>query len=583
MIRLLKLSLVAWILVAACRPEDLRAQSATPAQPAAPPAQTTPTTEPAPDPTLVTLEILIDATAKIKEEIESTGKLLKYQPKELQQQTIADLEVLKRKLAKTEADFSRISTGVDLDALESEKDEAFDWKNEVQDLLGPIIRELKNMTARPRQIEKLRGEVAYTEHLIRVYGKAILNIRDLEGKSPRGDLKKKLLALAAEWESKQKQAENQLTVVRYQLEEKSREKQSLIESTQNIVRSFFKSRGRNMVLAALAFILSFFLLRYGHRLIYRYSPIHQSGRRGFLIRLGDVLYAIFSVVGATGALMVTLYASGDWVLLGVAIIFLLGVIWTAKQGLPKFWEQTKLLLNFGSVRENERLIYEGIPWRVASINFYCHLENPELNVGRIRIPLKALTDLSSRPVFEEEPWFPTRINDWILLSDGTFGKVVLQTPELVELILLGGDRKFYPTQTYLGLCPQNLSTGFRLNSVFGVDYAHQAIVTREIPQRLQAMLVAQLSAEGYADDIHKIQVQFKAAGSSSLDLEILADFSGKAAHHYQKLKRTLQRIAVDACNTYQWVIPFPQVTVHQADREENPRTQTGSAQAAARS
>jgi len=45
---------------------------------------------------------------------------------------------------------------------------------------------------------------------------------------------------------------------------------------------------------------------------------------------------------------------------------------------------------------------------------------------------------------------------------------------------------------------------------------------------------------------------------------IIADFSGKVAQHYNLLARAIQRIAVDACNEYGWVIPFTQLTLHTA-------------------
>lgn len=515
--------------------------------------------------TIVTLNILLESTQSLRQEIAEKEKELKHAAtQEAKLRLVEELKQLKEKLEEVEKDFSRIATGVDLESMESGQSETFEWKKEVQDLLGPVIRELKNMTARPRQIEKLRSEAAFYEQLIETTDRAVANLRKLTTEKTRPELRRELTALAEEWEEKRQEMINQLKVVSYQLEEKSREKRSIIESTQTIVRTFFKSRGRNMLLSLFAFLAVFFLLRFGHRLIHKYSPVHKSGKRTFYIRLGDILYTIFIFVGATGAMLVTLYISGDWVLLSIAIIFILGIIWTAKQGLPKFWEQAKLLLNLGAVRENERLIYMGVPWRVVTIDFYCHLENPELRVGRIRLPLRALTDLISRPVCEDEPWFPSRVNDWVVLSDDTFGKVVMQSPELVQLILRGGDRKQYPTPDYLALSPRNLSAGFRLGVVFGVDYGHQAIVTQQIPEKLRNMLETRLEGEGYGSHIKDLRVEFREAGPSSLDLEILTDFSGSAAQYYLRLRRILQRISVDACNAHGWTIPFTQITLHNA-------------------
>ena len=67
---------------------------------------------------------------------------------------------------------------------------------------------------------------------------------------------------------------------------------------------------------------------------------------------------------------------------------------------------------------------------------------------------------------------------------------------------------------------------------------------------------------GYENAILNLDVEFKEAGTSSLDLEVMADFSGEVAKDYFKLSRAIQRISVDACNKYGWIIPFTQVTIH---------------------
>ncbi|MBC8392157.1 MAG: hypothetical protein H8E17_06300, partial [Deltaproteobacteria bacterium] len=69
---------------------------------------------------------------------------------------------------------------------------------------------------------------------------------------------------------------------------------------------------------------------------------------------------------------------------------------------------------------------------------------------------------------------------------------------------------------------------------------------------------------GYGDTLNNLDVEFKEAGASSLDLEIIADFSGQIADAYDNLGRALPRIAVEACNKYGWVIPFKQITIHTA-------------------
>jgi small-conductance mechanosensitive channel len=61
-----------------------------------------------------------------------------------------------------------------------------------------------------------------------------------------------------------------------------------------------------------------------------------------------------------------------------------------------------------------------------------------------------------------------------------------------------------------------------------------------------------------------VLVEFDHAGASSLDVAIFALFSGEAAPSYYKMRRLLNRLAVEACNRHGWTIPFTQLTVHQA-------------------
>jgi hypothetical protein len=298
-------------------------------------------------------------------------------------------------------------------------------------------------------------------------------------------------------------------------------------------------------------------------MIQRLPFLHRE-RRSFSLRLFNVIYIIFTVVSAIFGFLLVLYVYKDWVLLTLAILFLVGIAWTSKATLPSFIREVMLLLNVGAVREGERVVYNGIPWLVKTLNLYTSLVNPELAGGQLHLPLRDFHDLRSRPFKSDEPWFPTRMNDWVLLSDETLGKVVLQTPEIVRLVLLGGSQRTLNTADFLAQSPQVLSTGFRLTVPFGIDYQHQASITDHIPARLTAVLHEALRVEGYDRYLVHLSVEFAEAGASSLDLNVLADFSGDAASRHDMLRRAIHRICVDACNAQAWGIPFTQLTLHMA-------------------
>jgi hypothetical protein len=511
-------------------------------------------------PTLKTIAASID---ELKQQVHGKEEELQLVRTENQKvRLLKELAELNGRVEMLTRDFEQIATGVNLETFKAKPKELFDWREQLQDVLGPIIKELQNMTAHPREIEKLRGDAAYYEKQMAGAKGAIQNVQRLSTATQDQELLQQLQGVEKEWKQKEQQVSSQLAVVNYQLNEKLKEQKPFLESFQSFMKGFFKSRGRNLLLAFAAFILVVVLCRFLNRLIYRFSPLHKSGERTFYTRLTDLLYYAVTFAGATGASLLVLYLSGDWVLLSVAALFLLGVFWTARQTLPKFWTEAKFLLNLGAVREDERVVYHGIPWKVQSLNFHTLLVNPYLKGGLLRLPLKELMDLRSRPFDPDESWFPCRETEWVMLADGTLGQVVMQTPEMVELTLLGGSRKTYPTAGFLKQNPDNISIGFRLSTTFRLDYQHQRESTREIPEILQEAVLRELKKEVFAKKIVNVSVEFKEAQPSSLDLDILVDVGGKAGRHYDKLTRLIPRIAVEASNEHGWVIPFPQVTFH---------------------
>jgi hypothetical protein len=548
-------------------PPTAAPSSATPQSQGALPAAT-PVPVPVEDTgTLITLKSLARSMESLRQQIR--GLEAELRAADTEDQKIRLLQGIRKqrdRLEGLERDFEGIATGVALEDFTTGPPARFDWKKEIEELLGPVLQELKDMTARPREVERLRSDVTLFERRRALSRTALFHLDQLIASTRDPEVGENLQRLRHAWQEKEQQAGNQLAVAQYQLTEKRREEKSFFESMQSILQMFFKSRGRNFLLACLAFMSVFLLLRFCHRYFSRFLEHLQTTGLSFYGRVANLSYYVFSFLGATAAALFVLYASGDWALLGLALLFLVGLAWTGKQSIPKFWQEYKLLLNLGTVKENERLIYNGIPWKVRSLNFYAQLVNPDLKGGVVNLPLSRLVGMHSRPYHPDEPWFPCREGDWVILADGTYGKVVLQCPETVQLILLGGSRKTYGAATFLQLNPLNLSTNFRLNARVRLDYRHQAESTGSIPARLASLVTEALHQTGHGQELIQLGVEFKEAGASSIDLEIIADFRGAAAKDYDALSRTLPRLAVEACNAQGWVIPTAQITVHSAAR-----------------
>jgi hypothetical protein len=262
--------------------------------------------------------------------------------------------------------------------------------------------------------------------------------------------------------------------------------------------------------------------------------------------------------------MIVFNVAGDWFLLGIVIIFLIGVGWAGIKTLPTQVETIKLMLNIGAVREGQALIFDNCVYRVDSLGFSAKLSNPHLEGSARLLPVKYLVEKTSRVPGSNEQWFPCEKGDWVELSDGVIGRVKSQTPGAVELELFGGARATYATPEFLALHPKNLSTGFRVETSFGIDYKHQPVATTTVPQAMKSKIEQGLKKEFDVASIKNVSVLFANASTSSLDYSVVVDVAGDAAPLIREVRAALQRLLVEACNENGWEIPFTQLTLHQA-------------------
>lgn len=483
---------------------------------------------------------------------------------------LGDVGRLKEELARKKQELEFVASGIDRVPPSAK----LDIVGEIEELVRPVIEGLKELTAEPRKLDQIEAEIAAETQRIATIDRGIKRVRELREKAQAEltkaptdallpaatltDLVRSLEGVEAHWRQNRDGVEGNLQVLGLRKHQLEHNRRPFLESAQALIGGFFKERGLNVLLALLAFCSVLFGLRWLYRPVA--TRLQQGRRRSFSIRLLAVSYHVMVGVLAVAAALVVLYVADDWVLLGLATLLLVGLAWAGKQTLPRFYNEARLLLNVGEVREQERVVLEGLSWRVDRLHLQARLVNPALTGGTLRLPLRDLIGLRSRPSTDREPWFPCVEGDWVLVAD-FFARVLVQTPQTVELFAQGA-RRSMTTASFLAANPTNLSGGFGFRATFGIDYRHQAIATTDVPRVMQEALDTRLRGSSGGEGLVALRVEFAGAGSSSLDYRVIAEFEGTVAQHYLSLQRSVQRILVDLCNEQGWVIPFPQLTVH---------------------
>ncbi len=470
----------------------------------------------------------------------------------------------RERLRSLEKDFREVASGVEETEYTMEDTAAPGLAEQVSELLQPLMGEMREASTGPREMEALRNQLRKARQRQAMSREALHRIQSLEARQEDAAMRELLAESRNVWQRRAGESGSRVKVLELQIAGRERERTPFLEKASNLFSHFWKTRGLNLLLAAGAAVATIFLGRQLIRVLHRLIPLHRRTRAQLGKRLVDLISTVTLAISCLLAALIVLYVREDWVLFTLLVVVLLALAWAGRNTLPPYIDQIRLILNLGPVREDERIVIGGLPWKVVKLGFYSELSNPDLDGGTLRLPARDLTEMRSRPWHPREPWFPTRTDDWVILADGTFGKVLQQTPEQVVLVRRGGSLKTYATADFIEQRPENLSRDFRIRTHFGIDYSHQAESTGSIPERLTTAVEAAIIAEVGRGQVRRVRVELAAAGPSSLDYAVLVDLSGELAARYNALTRLLVRTCVETCNAEGWVIPFTQITVHQA-------------------
>ncbi|MEO5367797.1 MAG: hypothetical protein H7831_15840 [Magnetococcus sp. WYHC-3] len=454
-----------------------------------------------------------------------------------------------------------VTGGQEQATLAGVQEKVFDWQEDLNDILQPIMSELRALTERQRRQEQLRNRIAFHEERLAVVRKALDSIDAITQTGPRGETAAQVAQVRQSWAAQLRENAHLLEVARLEMAEVTQADQEEEISARDMLMSFVHGRGVTLLLAVGAASGVWFALRLVSWLVGQLPLGVARGRLRTYQKLAGLLYHTLASLLALAALFHVLGLRGDRVLVGLMILLLAALALLLKSSVPRYLRELQTLLNLGMVREGERVLFNGLPWRVETLHVFCRLSNPAITTGPLRVPLEALEGLISRESPPDESWFPCRAGDTVLLGDGALGQVKAITPEMVVLAQVGAMRHI-PVGDFLAASPLCLSAGFVVAVSFGIDYALQGICTTKVPELFRTGLLERLGREGYASALESLQVPFEEAAASSLNYRILAAFKGDAAPEYYRIRRDLQRFAVEVCNDQGWGIPFPQLTLH---------------------
>lgn len=460
--------------------------------------------------------------------------------------------------------FAELMTQIDVQKLEAPDSGKVDLLADALEALRPVVDLINDLTEDARRkleldkaIEAASAQLATSEDARDKINATLFALRKLPT-TPANTvaIEEADRELREHWLPRIAKFNNQLIVLREGQAQLLANQKGWADAVQDNASTILQSTV-SVILCAAVFLLVFFLLRFVSGLI-----VGKRAGKKFQTRLTEIILRIVTLALAVAAMLIVPYARGDHLMLVILVLLVLGIGWVIVKSAPQYAEQIRLILNIGSVREGERIIVDDLPYRVDRLRFYSRLSNPALTGGVLRIPIGELIGMRSRAPGPDEPWFPCEQGDVVAIEGDMVGRIQLQTPEVVVFVERHDAPRSYPTASFLDLNPRNLSSGFEINILFGIDYRHQEIAADKAPALLKADLEAGLAEDPDSEAINTIRVELAAAGSSSLDLQVEVQLDGRAAIRYHGLRRLVNRLLVQSCTKHGLGIPFPQVQVH---------------------
>ncbi len=469
---------------------------------------------------------------------------------------------LQTRLDQSRNDFIKYALGgIDINFLTKVDDETdlnYDWQAELLQIVQPVFSEIQKLTQATREREELNRELAITNQKIAKLEYGLTYLQNI----PRDDLNenivKQLDLIGENWhdflENLKRDQEHYQTLLEGLTTDKT-----FLESLKDGFINFVKGRGLILAVSILTFIITLYILTKGMDFIihHRNRKLYGQQKVNLRGRLLLLFYRAISVVIALVASLIVLHTMGDMVLFGLAILILLALIFAFRNYVPKYFSEIRLFLNLGSARQGERVIYRGIPWIIERITLYtATLYNPALDNGRIRLLLPELQTLTSRPVENDEIWFPSRVGEAFLLPNGTYVEVKRQTPESLYLESFNSII-IYPTANFITAAPTNLSRGYYTVVDFGLSYDHFATPVDEVFTKLREYIIDFLSNTAIHDQYSSLNVEFRKINEGlSLVYTVIVAMKGSAASYYFQSGRMIQEACLRCAQKEGWNMPF---------------------------
>jgi len=454
-----------------------------------------------------------------------------------------ELSNLESRIKHAKKSFVSIAADVEIPNIETDsRPKKRDLLQEAQQLVEPLFDAIRRVSEKPRRIEGYKTNISNLQSRMEQLDMALANIDDAIAKKKFPELEQQLTDSRLELFHERDEIKIQLDTFQRKLQRDMGDRRTVVEIITTEAQNFFDSKGRNLIIALIVFLSSLWFFFYTRRFVFSSKLLRTKLKP--LSKPLELTYGLLAFLLSIFSVLFTLHFLNDWFLVTLITLFLIALIWSFKTLITVFVSEARLALNLGTVKQGERVIWQGLPWLVKSLGFKSVLINEALQGGKVILPARIVTSMLSRESAEDEPWFPTQVGDYVVLEDGVTGQIEAQTPETV-VVRVRNAKKHYSATAFIAQNPVNLSAGFEIWTEVHTMQSNELKrtlleVETELLKRVKSFAKIQQKMSASDSKMSNLNVGVTLDGFLKQKLFASARYSGELASERENLEYDLQ-------------------------------------------
>jgi chromosome segregation ATPase len=200
----------------------------------------------------------VDSLAIIQKSIEAKQEQVRELREKLKKpEDPSEKQEIEQKIARTKLDITSLQVsfehlalgGINRSILNEQPDQQINWQEELEQISRPLLSTLKELTAKPRQVDSLNRDIERLQDQIRVIDKALESINSLNNQALPPIAANPVKQLLIDWQQRKEDTQRKLEISQLKLDSLLTESETWQTSTGELITTFFQGRGLTLFLA----------------------------------------------------------------------------------------------------------------------------------------------------------------------------------------------------------------------------------------------------------------------------------------------------------------------------------------------